>query len=334
MGLAVARPSASEGGEPADETRDHHGEDGREPPHEHHASGHEGEGSARPVVHAGAREGVDARRHEPDANGGEGALGRSRPRPVAQSRPVPRDDGSDNGGGQEHGRGGEHRAGHAVGAITHEDGDEHGRPGRELGEGVAVEKLARRHPVKTVNHLALQLRDDAEPPADADETQPEERPGESREIEDHEPERGRCSQRDSGTTRTMTRAVLTWSGPTRRKMAAERSSDLRSRMAARIIRPVVTNTSPTTAAPMPRMAEVAWGVKPTWKYSQVRARRIIAPGTRMARAPHAPPRHPASLTPRATPRLEKLGPGRSCEMVRSWMNSWLVSQGRRITIAS
>src|SRR5215467_12974922 len=41
-------PSASEGGEPADETREHYGEDGGEPPHEHDAAGHEGESGARP----------------------------------------------------------------------------------------------------------------------------------------------------------------------------------------------------------------------------------------------------------------------------------------------
>ena len=48
----------------------------------------------------------------------------------------------------------------------------------------------------------------------------------------------------------------------------------------------------------------------------------------------APPGQPASLTPSATPRLAKLGPGRSWERVRSWMNSWLLSHGRLITTAS
>src|SRR5262249_24310912 len=177
------------------------------------------------------------------------------------------------GEGGETGRGESTRPGRARGGEAPK-GDTarvgHGRGGG----GQDREGHARRsHQGERIHHLARQLGDRAEPPADADEAQPEEGPGQPREIQDHESERGRCSQRDSGTTRTMTRAVLMWSGPTRRKMAAERSSDLRSRIAARIIRPVVTNTSPTTAAPMPRMAEVAWGVKPTWKYSQVRARR-------------------------------------------------------------
>src|SRR4029453_3597242 len=55
---------------------------------------------------------------------------------------------------------------------------------------------------------------------------------------------------------------LTWRGPTRRKMAAATPMARLPRMDARIMRPVVTSTSPTTAAPMPCMAEGVLGGNP------------------------------------------------------------------------
>src|SRR5262249_31742951 len=110
----------------------------------------------------------------------------------------------------------------------------------------------------------------------ADHGEPEKRPAEAEEVEDHEP--GRWNQRLTGTTRARASAVFRWNSATRTNIAAAISTPRALFSEAATMRALVTKTSPTTAADIADMTRVMAGLHAPREKRALSTRRISAPG--------------------------------------------------------
>src|SRR5436190_1706661 len=244
--------------EPTDHTAGEHNEDRREPARGEDHGGRRSERGGHPVVHRRARERVDARSHEADADGRERPLDGERPRSAPQPLPPSRDKRGQQGGRHEH-RGGRHqRSDEAVGPVADEDRHEHAGAGGELREGVAVHEFSGGDPPVARHDLALHLGEDPEASTHGDEAEPEKRRREMEQI-GHQSREGRVNQRLTGRTRQTARGVVTPSGPTSTNIATATATAILPRSDAVTSCAVVTSTRPTTVAPIPCMNRVAPG---------------------------------------------------------------------------